>query len=382
MSDSFQTTTSQNWFQRIQASLVGILVGIGLFIIGIALLWWNEGHSVAIAKSLKEGRAAVVSAEVGVVNPENENKLVHVVGNLAIEGAPKDSQFGISADAVKLNRHVEMYQWSESKTSETKQKLGGGEETVTTYKYAKDWSSSVQKSSDFEKPDGHTNPGKFPFESKSFEASDVSIGAYTVGDVLLSEINWFEDFPLADATELSVRNSRIENGIIYIGADSASPQVSDLRISYQIVPLGEASVMGRQSGDTLTSYPTKVDQPLVLARAGNLSADEMFTMAESDNAIFTWILRFIGFICILIGLNLIANPFSVIASVLPFAGNIVGMFTGFAAFIMAAAISLLVIAVAWLAFRPVLGITLLLLTGALIGWGFSRAMKKKPVKAA
>ena len=33
-----------------------------------------------------------------------------------------------------------MYQWKQTSESKTKEKIGGGKETTTTYDYKKDWS--------------------------------------------------------------------------------------------------------------------------------------------------------------------------------------------------------------------------------------------------
>lgn len=50
----------------------------------------------------------------------------------------------------------------------------------------------------------------------------------------------------------------------------------------------------------------------------------------------------------MIGLNLILRPLSVVADVLPIAGTIVGAGVGVVAFLVAAPATLLTIAIAWL----------------------------------
>jgi len=279
---------------------------------------------------------------------------------------------------VRLQRRVEMFQWVESSKSETKQKLGGGEETVTTYSYAKQWKDSLENSAAFQQPAGHENPAEFPFVNETFDARGIGIDAFDLGKALVGGINWFENFPLPADSALTVSQASVNAGRIYIGKDSANPQVGDVRVAYAIVPVSEATAVARQAGDSLEPYPTRARQPIALIREGNHSADEMFALAQADNASFTWILRLAGFILIWIALNLIGSPLAVIASVVPFAGRLVGTLTGFASFLIAAALAFFVIATAWLAFRPVLGVTLLLITGALVGWAVSRAWKKKP----
>jgi hypothetical protein len=61
------------------------------------------------------------------------------------------------------------------------------------------------------------------------------------------------------------------------------------------------------------------------------------------------------------GLLALFQPFRVLADVLPMAGTIVGAGTAIVSFLLAAVGSLTVIALAWLWYRPVLGIALLVL---------------------
>jgi hypothetical protein len=90
----------------------------------------------------------------------------------------------------------------------------------------------------------------------------------------------------------------------------------------------------------------------------------MIAQAEQENKALTWGLRFLGFIVMMIGLNLIFKPLSVLADVVPFLGSLVGVGTGLIAFLIAISISFTVIAIAWVFFRPLLGIGLLVVAGA------------------
>ena len=67
------------------------------------------------------------------------------------------------------------------------------------------------------------------------------------------------------------------------------------------------------------------------------------------------------------GLSMVFKPLSVLADVLPILGDLVEMGMGFVAGLIALVCSLITIAVAWIFFRPVLGIILLVIAGALIG---------------
>jgi len=94
-----------------------------------------------------------VSAES--VDSKNDGNLVYVAGGAAVEGFLTNPEFNVSSEAVSLRRKVEMYQLKENEHTETKKKLGGGEETLTTYTYEKVWSDKAIDSSGSRKKQEH-----------------------------------------------------------------------------------------------------------------------------------------------------------------------------------------------------------------------------------
>ncbi len=68
----------------------------------------------------------------------------------------------------------------------------------------------------------------------------------------------------------------------------------------------------------------------------------------------------------MIGFNMVFKVASVLADVIPVLGGVVGAGTGIIAFLLAACLSLVTIAIAWVFYRPVLGVTLLVLAIGLI----------------
>jgi hypothetical protein len=160
--DSYTEVTSRSWGSRLGDSLKGIGVGLLLICVGVVALWWNEGRAVDRARALEEGAGQVISIDAGRIDQTYEGKLIHLSGHAITEESLSDPDFGVRAQAIKLRRVVMMYQWKEHSHSETKEKLGGGSETVTTYTYDKGWDSSVIQSSGFKKPTGHQNPATCP----------------------------------------------------------------------------------------------------------------------------------------------------------------------------------------------------------------------------
>ena len=82
----------------------------------------------------------------------------------------------------------------------------------------------------------------------------------------------------------------------------------------------------------------------------------MFKQAESENAILTWAIRGGALLAMLIGFTLVLSPLSVLASVIPFLGSLVGAGAGLTAFVLTLALGPLMIAIAWFAVRPLMAI--------------------------
>ncbi len=72
---------------------------------------------------------------------------------------------------------------------------------------------------------------------------------------------------------------------------------------------------------------------------------------------------------------------SVTADIVPMFGSLVGTGTGIISFLLAAVLSLLTIAAAWVIYRPLLGLALLAAAAALIWAVRSRFRAKRPAAA-
>lgn len=382
MPDSFSVTSSQSWFSRLFGSIKSVLFGFILFLIAFPVLFLNEGRAVRTARSLSEGAGAVVSVPADAVNSANDGKLVHVTGAVATGGPISDDELGVQAQAVKLIRTVEMYQWKEDEKTEERKKLGGGTETTKTYTYEKKWADAPIDSAQFQKPDGHENPGQFPYEAKTVVADPVTVGAFTLSEEQLGQLNDAQDLKLDATAADELPDLKVADGRFYRGENPGSPAIGDVRISYQIVNPSQVSLVAVQTGETFSAYQAKAGDSVLLVEEGTHNAAEMFKAAQDANAVMTWILRALGFFLMFLGLFLVFRPIAVFGDVVPLFGTMLGAGVGIFAFMIAAVLSFVTIAVAWIFVRPLLGITLLVLAVAGLVWLIRRGRAKTAQKAA
>ncbi|MEK6796347.1 MAG: TMEM43 family protein [Spirochaetota bacterium] len=388
MSDQVTVTSNKNVLQRLGESIGGILLGFALFLGAFPALFMNEGRAVDTARALAEMGKSYTVVDASSVNPANEGKLVYVTGNAATKDIVADADTGISMNAIKLRRTVEMYQWEERAETRTQTKLGGGEEKVTTYTYTKGWSSSAKSSSSFHLPEGHQNPemmfrGSGSSADESFYAGSVSLGAFRLSDSQIRGIGGDKPYFVSDPDIMKLRPSmrakaKANAGMIFLGYDPANPQVGDHRIKYTVVtqPV-TVSLMAQQTGTSFTPYISKNKQSRELISTGLVTPEQMILTAQKNNMILTWVLRFLFAFMMISGLSMISKPLQVLAGILPPLGAVVGAGLGIVTFLVGGAFSLITIAIAWVFFRPIIGITLIAIAVAAIIAGFVIGGKKK-----
>lgn len=359
MSDSDRVTevTRTGFGSRIVSSFVGVLIGFVLIVASVIGLWWNEGRAVTAARALSQGESIVVEANPDSVDAALSGKLVHITGPLSSTAAVRDGTFGVGgADVVRLQRKVEMYQWKETKSSKTEKQVGGSEETVTTYSYAKVWSDQPLDSSRFHSRNGHQNP-EMSLTSRTVNSNGAKLGAYRVDPAILAQMDNFAPYSIANASP--PEGYRVDGDTFYRGSDSGSPRVGDMRVNFSAVTAQTMSVVAAASDGTLAPFRASNGYQIKLAAPGVASAIQMLKDQEKSERTLTWIVRAVGFVAMLIGFMLILGPISTLASVLPFLGGLVEAGAFMIGLALAVPLTLIVIALAWLANRPLLGVGLL-----------------------
>ena len=392
---AYQEVTKTTYGGRLKNAFGGVLVGFLLLIAGTILLFWNEGRTVKTTRMLREaGKACVELGDISAVNPDMNGKMVHASGLATTDDILSDGQFGLSANAIKLIRSAEYFQWVESSHSETRDKIGGGQETVTTYEYSKEWVRSPQNSSSFRDPkyQGIPNDVLLRVEDKVWTAQNVRFGAYRFPEGLVSQMNRSEPYTVnlepevVDGFEAQFRKEgdaasvsyvHQDGNVIYLGANPDNPSVGDVRITYEKVIPGDVSILAVVSGDTFERFTSKNGYTLMSLVDGIKGMDEMFEGEHQSNKAIAWLIRLLGLFLIFFGFKGIFNIITALLKVLPFLGNIANLGVGLVSGVLALVWALVVIAIGWIAYRPVLGVILLIAAAALIWFLVKKGKEKK-----
>ena len=387
---AYQETSRQSYGNKVKNSFQGILWGIVLIIAGTVILWWNEGRAVKASDALKDFQKNYVElSDISKIDPEFEGKAVHATGIATTNDTLRDATFGIAVNAMSLERNVEYYQWAEQSSSESKDKLGGSTETTTTYTYEPEWTDSPVNSAEFKDPD---------YKGKNFvlrvvdevyqNARNVKFGAYRLNESMVRSISGEEPaYPelseaakaqlLAKITDTTVVVSVIGNQV-YIGSDPDNPHIGDVRITFtQVTSPKTISILQKVVGDTFESFIAKNGKSFSKLEMGTVSADNMIEHQKAANKMWLWILRIIGILLVVSGFRGLVNFLSTVFAVVPFVQRIIGAGVNLVATIVGLVWSLIVIALAWVAHRPVLAIVLLVVAAALVFLLLSRSKKKK-----
>lgn len=223
---AIEEVTTESWGSRLGGSFKGVLTGGVIFLAAIPLLFWNEGRAVKTAKALEEGEAACVALPTAdSIDPQYEGKLVHLTGNAVTQDTLTDGFFpGISLKAIELSRRVEYYQWVESESTREEKQVGGSVKKITTYSYSKKWVSEPEDSSSF-KEAGHDNIVHYTgVENENQNATNVTLGAFTLTPGQISSISGDKPVDLKDVTlpqELTGRTA-VSGNVLYIGAPASA----------------------------------------------------------------------------------------------------------------------------------------------------------------
>lgn len=240
-------------------------LAIGGILLLASLLWLFSVESAAAA------RVAAVDAIGGPIldleqvrsesREHSEGALVRASGVPVVIEPAQDRQFGIAANALVLERHVEMLQWRELDA------LG-----VPTY--VREWVDHPVDSGNFAKPQRHQNPGAFPFVAKRFRSPRVELGGvplvYTIVDAVPGSQQLATDVSALPANLAA--SFRLHDGALYTSRNPEAPGLGDIRVSWTVVWPRLLTVIGRMDEGAIAASP-KLPVPGYLVLIDNMGID-------------------------------------------------------------------------------------------------------------
>lgn len=159
--------------------------------------------------------AALAADESGASQP--------VAGVPEVAEPVVDSDYGVQVDALGLRREVQMWQWQRDGDT-----------------FRGTWSAEPIDASDF--PADYANPGEPPYGSAQWIAGQVRLAGRRVAPELLADLPGWEPVPVEQAAASLPSNLAVvfqPDGIwLSSSADTGQPDVGDLRIRWQQLPVG------------------------------------------------------------------------------------------------------------------------------------------------
>lgn len=418
---AYTETTTTGYGTRVGNSFKQIGSGFLMFIIGTVLLFWNEGRTVHREQDINFANdKAVEMTSPDKKDASLEGQLVHATGKAISKDVLSDGQYPVAGNYTALKRDVEYYQWVERKEEKKRDKVGGGEETITTYYYDLKWVDEPVNSGSFHDPAYRgRNTVRIQVEDKQDYAKNVEFGAYVLPDFFIKRVGKYEAANVAgsseefaamlsgnaavattdstgaaavDENEITISEQQLRDAEsnlantedysfganeIYYG-DPNNARVGDVRITFTAVPAqNEISLMAEVAGNTFKEFKAKNGNFAELTN-GNKTKDEMIQSAKDENNMIKWALRILGILLVIGGLKGIFGFLVTLLKVIPFLASIMNFGVGLICTVVGIAWSLIVIAIAWIFYRPILGISLLAIAVALIAFLALRGKNKQP----
>ena len=403
----------------------GFIAGCLLIPFSLVLLWKNEKKVVTYAKLLHQAKEECVDITDDQPADENDYRLVHVTGTTLNQDKIEDEAFGAFAEnSYRLVRTVEMYQWKENQSTKRE---GDTETTTYTYEkgwFAYPISSAGFQERDKRNP---TKEWPFMSETKSAETVTMGkfkLNQDQIAKLGQKDESWNWKDGGAAACE-NTTDTMKGKGFEPLRQDKGSPDylissaegdasgehhIGSYRIKFHYNVCGEATLMAQQVQDKANDYTfrkwnpekkmvpygestdaemdqacgspvccyicmcvncmmhTMFEEVVDFARDGNTSQEAYFKEQEATIGLASKIIRPVGILLCIFGFYLLFSPVIALLDMIPFVGWLLSGIVAVAAVIFAIVVgltlSVLTIAVAWVFFRPLIGIPLLLAVAA------------------
>mmetsp|Transcript_52722 Transcript_52722/g.78161 ORF Transcript_52722/g.78161 Transcript_52722/m.78161 type:complete len:515 (+) Transcript_52722:80-1624(+) len=406
-------STHVNIWTKLKESLGKTIVGIILIVVMPCLLWKNEGRHVREMKRIGFCETAT-TIDPKAASEDHVGELVHFAGRVMVDGASLSSGdgFGVSVPgAVALKRTCYIYQRiEESHTSVQQDRIGGGETRTTEYTVKEDWVREPQPEQLPNLPEETNSHGIWSSiidAANGTAQNEVITKVAHVGDFKLpSKI--IEENPYRFKTEwnpvpaefLPESLERCEgltggqDHILKTYEPAKGPQNGDCKVVFEYVAedfpcsFVVKQTLQKYSEEPLlegeSNYRFSVDKcdvvsegcfscldgdlgEIWLVQSGDYNLEEMIENAEAEEKTLLNIIRVIGWVLLVLGWSLLFSPFITALSVLPFLAKLGGFAAVLVGIILGCTCCCIVVASAWVRYRPLLGLAMLAIAGTVTG---------------
>ena len=428
-----------NYGEKLKNSCCGMGFGFLFFFGFLGIAGWNEYRNVANIQTIKAAREEYKSGTCSPIMSNLEGELVHLTCSITnldllggddpvLQGVPESERTGLS-----LKTDMEVYQWSEETSTETKDnKVGGGSTRITTYNYRRRWSTRSPDDINAFHQGGETcksqngdracynwdpkdeswwNQAGYQLGSNVVidQSENVKAGDYVLPQSAVSSLGEPEELtpscasggggtstaaPTTVAPSNSSTRRELQTGVTLSCAtgsgnnpvlknqnlywqqiDSDGRQIDYLMRSYTIYKATTVSILAEQRGNSFLKWtsPYDDDYGLFIFTDGNKTATEMFDEEEMANKGLTWFLRFFTLVMVVTGLVMITAPLTEIPDIIPVIGPFIGNMIGYMLWAVNCALGCccwsIVVAFTWIAYRPMVAIPLLCVSVCLCASG-------------
>ena len=387
---AYTKTTTKSYGSRLKNAVFWTIIWIALFLGSFVVLFNNEWR-------VDLSTIAILSTPIEQ-SGSYEWQFVSLSWDIQSDEQIWDSPYISVDDYIFIERISEMYSWKENEETETKENLGGSETTTTTYTYTEMWSENPENSGSFEISDGHENPAK-RISSNSVSVKTATINNYNfqINNLRLPKGKTLRLTPEILVVE-NVQKTRKEiilaklkakkEGKVYVEASASwefalpytdtyifdgawtldNPEIGDIRISYKVLKSGtSATIFWNVFNDTIVPYihdNSKQSQIYHLFDKDRAwSIDEL----HGEYLFMLWVMRFLWFFMMWIGMNMILGVFTTLLAVIPFFARAGRSVIGFVTFIVAFLLSLFTIIIWMIAHNIFLLAWFILLLVIIIG---------------
>ncbi len=166
--------------------------------------------------------------------------------------------------------------------------------------------------------------------------------------------------------------------ILFLGTGTINnPNIGDFKICFEIINHNTYSIIAKQKDNTLDAFETSNGKSILLVEPGNVTSDKMFEKAQSENVFLTWVIRILSMVALFFGIKLMFEFWQILPKLIPFTKNILELGIHIYNGIIALTFSSIIISLAWIAFRPLIGGVILLILIGLILMLYKRSLSSK-----